>query len=102
MFQGEKIWYRMIIRKYIYSGEITEHKLKNHKKMLRQKKQKMYKVYGEDGKCLRHLSKQKHYTQCPPKKSVMFSPKNFSSNKLVLQVQRQQSSVLKLLRNQRI
>ena len=41
----------------IFSGEITEYKLKNHKQMLRQKKQKMYKVEGEDGKWLRHLSK---------------------------------------------
>ena len=41
----------------IFSSEITECKLKNHKQILRQKKQKIYKVEGEDGKWLRHLSK---------------------------------------------
>ena len=61
MFSKKSTYFRveyMVQNDYqkIFSSEITEYKLKKHKQMLRQKKQKMYKVEGEDVKWLRHLS----------------------------------------------
>lgn len=49
MFSKKSTYFRveyMVQNDYqkIFSSEITEYKLKNHKQMLRQKKQKMYKV----------------------------------------------------------
>lgn len=87
MFSKKSTYFRveyMVQNDYqkIFSSEITEYKLKNHKQMLRQKKQKMYKVEGEDMKWLRHLSNENITPSSPPKGKVMFSAKNASLMKL--------------------
>lgn len=79
VFQENKIWHRMIIRK-IYPGEITKHKLKNHKEMLRQKRQRMYKVQVKVENISGNSQKKNETLNARRKKrKVRFSPENIRS-----------------------